>query len=420
MRASLKALGALPNRKAEKECLARFASAQFLWMDAACAPTGDWALALGDSFTDRLCTEVYLGAPHRLGPAGAVLDEGKSQRLPDALLHTPTVPYALHFIGTDGSRLAIMCEDPTDSHAAVIRLWAVAESRELRVLHCGRFPTHSRRFEMVSTAELLFAAFTGCQCHGQMAVGKAVGAADLEERRWNPWTIRVWDVATGAHVASLTTSQLSSVSCMAIVPDRCFLVSAHLNGEVHVWQYRTARARLAVAHAAAYVVCPDAGKSISLKVADDVVPRTGAQPPVEGGEVYNCGGCGVARIPSSGSKEKARCSRCHSVMYCDAECQRAAWKAHKPVCRFLQSAAGDVQALPLPKGSVVRVVGLATPELQRFNGSEGVVEAWVAEKGRYWVRLKGEDRNPALRPGNLQLLWYNPHSPPLTNEHAVP
>ena len=39
----------------------------------------------------------------------------------------------------------------------------------------------------------------------------------------------------------------------------------------------------------------------------------------------HCGHCGR-------SSQKGVCSRCKIVGYCGAECQRAAWKAHKPLC----------------------------------------------------------------------------------------
>ena len=253
------------------------------------------------------------------------------------------------------------------------------------------------------------------------------------ERRWNPWAIRVWEVATGAHVASLTTSCLSSVSMLAIVRSRCVLLSAHLNGEVHVWKYAGGGSHgPAVVHVTGCVVCPERTKPVSLAVSGDVVfaslhtsliafpvPGTEAHPPREGAVVLNCGACGRARVPGAGPNAGAkRCSGCHAVMFCDVDCQRRGWKAHKPLCRFLQSGATDVQALPLPKGCVVRLCGLATPEQQQYNGREGAVQAWVPEKGRYCVALG--DRHATLKPCNLQLVWYNGHTHTLIEEHPTP
>lgn len=36
---------------------------------------------------------------------------------------------------------------------------------------------------------------------------------------------------------------------------------------------------------------------------------------------------------------RGRCSRCRACCYCSKECQVAAWRLHKPVCRRLQEAA---------------------------------------------------------------------------------
>ena len=163
MGASLKALGVFPTRQAQSKRLSAFQKARVLQMAVAGGPDGKWALALGDYISDRLCTEVWVIPPNPLGPFG----ESDEKRV---VLHTPTVPHALHFIGQHSSLLAIMCEDPTDSDAAVIRLWDVGDWSELRMMHSGRFPSHSRKCEMVSSSSWLFSAFRGCHCHGQRAI----------------------------------------------------------------------------------------------------------------------------------------------------------------------------------------------------------------------------------------------------------
>jgi hypothetical protein len=62
-----------------------------------------------------------------------------------------------------------------------------------------------------------------------------------------------------------------------------------------------------------YAVSLDDGKALSLKA--ECVARAG------------CASAGCA------SEEASRvCSRCLAVWYCSRECQRADWKAHKPVC----------------------------------------------------------------------------------------
>ncbi|KAI9821499.1 MAG: hypothetical protein M1832_003347 [Thelocarpon impressellum] len=45
------------------------------------------------------------------------------------------------------------------------------------------------------------------------------------------------------------------------------------------------------------------------------------------GDLKRCGSCGAS------SKELKECSRCYRASYCDAKCQRAAWKDHKGVCK---------------------------------------------------------------------------------------
>jgi hypothetical protein len=54
-----------------------------------------------------------------------------------------------------------------------------------------------------------------------------------------------------------------------------------------------------------------------------------------------CGSCG-AGSPSN------RCSRCKAVSYCDATCQRAAWKKHKKTCTKKKKASGPKEEATEP------------------------------------------------------------------------
>jgi hypothetical protein len=66
-----------------------------------------------------------------------------------------------------------------------------------------------------------------------------------------------------------------------------------------------------------YAVSLDDGKELSLKA--ECVARAG---------------CAVAGCASE--EASSVCSRCEVVRYCSRECQRADWKAHKPVCTAAQ------------------------------------------------------------------------------------
>ena len=66
-----------------------------------------------------------------------------------------------------------------------------------------------------------------------------------------------------------------------------------------------------------YTVALDDGKELSLK--PECVARAG------------CAAVGCASEEAS-----SVCGRCQAVRYCSRECQRADWKAHKPVCMAAQ------------------------------------------------------------------------------------
>jgi hypothetical protein len=69
-----------------------------------------------------------------------------------------------------------------------------------------------------------------------------------------------------------------------------------------------------------YAIALDDGKELSLKAeCVAAVARAG------------CAAAGCASEEAS-----SVCSRCQAVRYCSRECQRADWKAHKPVCTAAQ------------------------------------------------------------------------------------
>ncbi len=66
-----------------------------------------------------------------------------------------------------------------------------------------------------------------------------------------------------------------------------------------------------------YAVALDDGKELSLKA-----------------ECVAQAGCTEAECASEEASNV--CARCQAVRYCSRECQRADWKAHKPVCTAAQ------------------------------------------------------------------------------------
>jgi hypothetical protein len=66
-----------------------------------------------------------------------------------------------------------------------------------------------------------------------------------------------------------------------------------------------------------YAVALDDGRELSLKA--ECVARAG------------CAAAGCASEEAS-----SVCARCQAVRYCSRECQRADWKAHKPLCKAAQ------------------------------------------------------------------------------------
>ncbi|KAI9056919.1 hypothetical protein FKP32DRAFT_1598798 [Trametes sanguinea] len=86
---------------------------------------------------------------------------------------------------------------------------------------------------------------------------------------------------------------------------------------------------------------------------------------LKNGTVFQCGHCSRNHAASSKLKLK-RCNGCHATMYCDRECQKAAWPSHKDACRAIQ----DYQRQDAPQ----YYAGYATPVLL-INA----LRSWIAK-----------------------------------------
>ena len=60
----------------------------------------------------------------------------------------------------------------------------------------------------------------------------------------------------------------------------------------------------------------------------------------------NLAGGSEAELPTK------RCSGCWVARFCSAECSKAAWRAHKQVCRQLAAQAAEAQAGPAGRQAV--------------------------------------------------------------------
>ena len=63
---------------------------------------------------------------------------------------------------------------------------------------------------------------------------------------------------------------------------------------------------------------------------------------------------------------KLRCSRCGVTYYCGVDCQRSAWKSHKPRCSLLHDGKSEVVNLDLSVLSPVDIPG-AYAKVMMFN-----------------------------------------------------
>lgn len=57
--------------------------------------------------------------------------------------------------------------------------------------------------------------------------------------------------------------------------------------------------------------------------------------------------CGALRCGLSTADLK--CARCQGVFYCNAQCQKADWKRHKPYCKHLSSPAASSSSAATPQ-----------------------------------------------------------------------
>ena len=66
--------------------------------------------------------------------------------------------------------------------------------------------------------------------------------------------------------------------------------------------------------------------------------------------MVNCEACGKKEEELGGGLLMMRCARCYVVFYCDAECQRAHWAAHRAFCKTLAVKIAEETAAPMLSG----------------------------------------------------------------------
>ena len=81
---------------------------------------------------------------------------------------------------------------------------------------------------------------------------------------------------------------------------------------------------------------PSSGKTVDVKDLAREVSRNSHNTSCDV-HFLQCSACGKHGNKAGPDAVKA-CSRCKSVFYCDAECQRADWSAHKKACKMLTKA----------------------------------------------------------------------------------
>ena len=93
-----------------------------------------------------------------------------------------------------------------------------------------------------------------------------------------------------------------------------------------------------------------------------------------------CGNCAALGA-------KSRCGGCHNVSYCGTACQRAAWPAHKPLCRALQAALKDAHETHCSACAVALTA--AQIGLQQCTACSFASYCGVACQRAHWPTHKG-------------------------------
>eukprot|EP01013_Petalomonas_cantuscygni_P022852 TRINITY_DN44174_c0_g1_i1.p1 TRINITY_DN44174_c0_g1~~TRINITY_DN44174_c0_g1_i1.p1 ORF type:complete len:454 (+),score=74.42 TRINITY_DN44174_c0_g1_i1:77-1438(+) len=86
--------------------------------------------------------------------------------------------------------------------------------------------------------------------------------------------------------------------------------------------------------------------------------------------------CG--KVHSEGEAAYQQCSRCHSVLYCGAACQKSHWKTHKKFCGAVAEAAAAAREGRAPNMETLKVLAEAGPE--GLRAARDVVAQSFSEK----------------------------------------
>jgi WD40 repeat protein len=189
------------------------------------------------------------------------------------------------------------------------------------------------------------------------------GKDEFEDGPFGSRSIGIWTLDNGKRVGTLRVSEDTMpgpVLDISIMPCYNQIVSAHCNGELHIWKYQevtslgadnTRVVSVNVTHLSCFKALRNAQEGFSLfvhptdrrifvaTVRSLTIIHCAELPTNLGGigansndkldidHKMNCGYCGKWDIENS-----SLCSGCKKVHFCDRKCQKKGWQIHKDVC----------------------------------------------------------------------------------------
>lgn len=320
--------------------------------------TGRWRMAA----TSRDCLGVNVFGDGQIEPGSVIGPLALMSDSPGNVLLGHDQPVCnMTFVGPTSDLLVTVCYD------YIIKVWNVCRPRSNNLFSIRGYQTYVTK--LCCSHHLLFTV-PYPKRPTTASESSIFGKDAFEDGPFGSRNIGIWTLDTGRRIGTISVSELSMpgpVLDVVVIPRYNQIVSAHCNGELHIWKYKeefqphtTAEnapsvISVEISHCVCFRVLRNAQEGFSLyvhptnrniyvaTVRSMIILHCGELSIEQGGSrkkgaiidetitdvenKMNCGYCGKWILENS-----CLCSGCKRIHFCDRKCQKKGWAKHKDNC----------------------------------------------------------------------------------------
>lgn len=329
---------------------------------------GNWKMA--STSRDSLGVNIFetpgqISFNSDIGPLALTSDT------PGLVLHGHDQPVCnMAFVGYTSPIFVTVC------YEFIVKVWDISKSSGNNLFSIRGY--QSILTKVVCSTSILFAvAFPKKLPISTQEVSALASKDNFEDSLFGSRCIALWSLLDGRRVGTLRAAAgtTSRVMDIVLVPKRTVIVTAHANGELHIWSFSefppesestTTKNSVTSTHYSCFRVLKSSQDGFSLHIQADGLrlyaatirsmivlhidesifqdSKANSNPKIASGckdkaddkasnifldHQMNCGYCGQWNLEKS-----CLCSGCKKMHFCDRVCQRKGWADHKELCNI--------------------------------------------------------------------------------------